>query len=418
MGVARRGPQVAIAAADASIAVLTAVNVSTAGYLGLLTLAGVRRPGSPTVGDRTTRFAIVVPAHDEAAVISDTLRSFDTLDYPRAAYDVHVVADNCTDTTAEIVREHGWHVHERHDLGDPGKGPALNWLFDRIDADLELDFEVVVVVDADTVLDSGFLAAMDRAFADGAEVAQGFYSVRDPGDSTSAGIRYAALACRHHLRPLGRNRLGASCGLYGNGMAFQRDILRRRRWSGHLVEDAEFQMELLLGDGVLVRYVPDARLEAEMPGTLDGATSQNERWERGRIELARRSVPRLVRALPTARGRRIAYLDAIADHVIPPLSLVVVLQGVGTAASVGAAFATLRGDRNEKFTRRAIVHVGTLVLLGTHVVAALRTVTAPPSVYRSLTKAPSMIIWKVGLWSNALRSKNEVVWRRTKRNTE
>lgn len=412
----RRCAQIATAAVDASMGALTAVNVSIAGYLGLLTIVGMRRPTRMAAGDRTTRFVIVVPAHDEAAVIADTLRSFGALDYPRSAYDVHVVADNCTDATAAIVRNHGWHAHERHDLTSPGKGPALNWLFDRIDADG--DFDVVLVVDADTVLDPKFLEAMDRAFADGAEVVQGFYSVRDPGDSTSAGIRYAALACRHHLRPLGRNRLGASCGLYGNGMAFRRDILRRRRWSGHLVEDAEFQMELLIGDGVIVRYVPDARLEAEMPDTLEDATSQNERWERGRIELTRRYVPILMRKLPTARGRRVAYLDAIADHVVPPLSLVVVLQAVGTVASGSAACATLRDQRHARLTRRAIVHVVALVVLGTHVLAALRTVAAPPSVYRSLTKVPSMIVWKAGLWSNAVRSKNEVVWLRTKRNTE
>lgn len=417
MSVARRTTHIAAAATNASIAALTAVNVSIAGYLGLLTLAGARRPGRTVVGDRTTRFVIVVPAHDEAAVIADTLSSFDALDYPRASYTVHVVADNCSDTTATIVRDHGWHVHERHDLDDPGKGPALNWLFDRIDADSELDFDVVVVVDADSVLHAGFLAAMDAAFAGGAEVAQGFYSVRDPGDSTAAGIRYAALACRHHLRPLGRNRLGGSCGLYGNGMAFRRDILRRRRWSGHLVEDAEFQMELLLGDGVLVRYVPDATLEAEMPGTLEAATSQNERWERGRIELAHRYVPRLFCALRTARGRRVAHLDAIADHLVPPLSLVAVLNGVGTLVSAGAVAATLRGDQRGKFTRRAILHLATLMILGAHVIAGLRSVSAPRSVYRGLVQAPRMIVWKVGLWTKVLRSKNEVTWRRTKRNT-
>ncbi len=412
----RRGIRAAGTAADAPLAVLTAVNAAIAAYLGLLTLAGARRSRPAIDGAPVHRFLMLVPAHDEAAVIESTLRALGELRYPRELFDVHVVADNCSDATADIVRSHGWHAHERTAPDEPGKGPALNWLFDHLDATLE--FDVAVVVDADTVLDPDFLRAMDRAFADGADVAQGFYSVLEPDGSTAAGVRFAALACRHHLRPLGRNRIGASCGLYGNGMAFRRPVLQRRRWTGHLVEDAEFQMELLLRDGIRVTYVPDARLEAEMPATLEAATSQNERWERGRIELARRYVPELIRRFPTARGRRLAHIDAVADHLVPPLSLVVVLQGVGAVASAVTAVATLRVNRSQKFTRRAILHLGTLAILGAHVVAGLRGVSAPRSVYRSLAQAPSMIAWKVGLWTRALRSKNVVTWQRTKRNTE
>ena len=128
---------------------------------------------------------------------------------------------------------------------------------------------------------------------------QGQYRVRDPGASTAAALRSAALALRHHLRPLGRTALGGSCGLFGNGMAFRAEVLRARAWTDHLTEDIELQMELLL-EGVLVAYAPDAVVEAEMPTTLEGARTQNERWERGRIELARRYVPRLVGARPGA----------------------------------------------------------------------------------------------------------------------
>ena len=161
---------------------------------------------------------------------------------------MHVVADNCSDRTAEIVRAHGRRVHERDAPDDAGQGPGAELAARSARcASGDADFDVAVVVDADTIVDPGFLRAMDDTFRRGAVAAQGYYSVRDPDVSPAAGVRYAALACRHHLRPLGRRRLGASCGLYGNGMAFRRDLLRRRRWTGHLVEDAEFQNELLVG---------------------------------------------------------------------------------------------------------------------------------------------------------------------------
>ena len=79
-------------------------------------------------------------------------------------------------------------------------------------------------------------------------------------------------------------------------MMFTRSLFAGRRWSGHLVEDAELQNELLL-EGHLVTYTPDAVLWAEMPHTLSQATSQNQRWERGRIEMAQRYVPKLLAGL-------------------------------------------------------------------------------------------------------------------------
>jgi cellulose synthase/poly-beta-1,6-N-acetylglucosamine synthase-like glycosyltransferase len=394
---------------------MTAVNVGIAGYLALLTAAGARPP-RPIVPHRNaaTRFAILVPAHNEQAIISGTLAAFGALRYDRASYEVHVVADNCTDRTAAIVREHGWTVHERDAPDDPGKGPALNWLRDRLDRDRPGAFDVAVVVDADTVVHPDFLVAMDQAFDGGAVAAQGYYSVLEPETSASAGVRYAALASRHHLRPLGRNRLGASAGLYGNGMAFTWDILGRRRWTGHLVEDAEFQMELLLRDGIRIEYVPGARLEAEMPVTLDASSSQNERWERGRIDLARRYVPELVRTIRTApAGRRIAYTDAIVDHLVPPLSVVILLQGAGLALLTPPA-----ASGNRRAIAGAAVHVAAIAAVVVHVVVALRSVNAPGSVWRSLTDVPKIILWKVRLWARALAPSSEVTWQRTQRNAE
>jgi hypothetical protein len=289
----------------------------------------------------------------------------------------------------------------------------LNWLLEQIDAHHQ-PFDVGVIVDADTRLDPGFLKAMDRAFASGAVAAQGYYSVLDPGNSRSAGLRYAALTARHHLRPLGRCRLRASAGLYGNGMAFAGDILRRHEWTGHLVEDAEFQMELLLKDGIFVTYVADALLEAEMPDTSDAATTQNTRWERGRIELARRYVPKLLRQTPRAPQRlRVAYIDAILDHMVPPLSVLAAWH----IANVGCAGAAWFVDRRRARQLLVVDAVASTILV-VHVLVALRAANAPPSVYRSLMGAPKMICWKLLLWLRALLPGTTVEWTRTARNAE
>ena len=393
------------------LAAATTANAASAAYLGAITVGAVAaRPRRRRTQSTIKRFAILVPAHDEEGLIGETLAAFHRLDYPRHAFDVHVVADNCADRTAAIVRSCGWTVHERVAPADRGKGPALNWLYDRLDADDRYD--VAVVIDADSIVEPNFLTAMNDAFANGTSVAQGFYSVRDPGSSSSAGLRYIALASRHHLRPLGRNRLGGSAGLFGNGMAFEWPLLRRRRWTGHLVEDAEFQLELLIKDGITVTYVPDARLVAEMPSTLEASSGQNERWERGRIELVARYVPVLVRKL-TGRGLRrpAAHADALADLVVPPLSVL-----VATQAAIGVANATVALAGSRRARMRLWIDALALATVIVHIAVSLRAVGAPRSVYRTLAHVPRMILWKVRLWTGVIRPSAHVTWQRTQRN--
>jgi cellulose synthase/poly-beta-1,6-N-acetylglucosamine synthase-like glycosyltransferase len=356
---------------------------------------------------------ILVPAHNEAAVIGRTLDSFRLLDYPRDQFQVHVVADNCTDGTAEVVQRCGFNVHERVDPVSPGKGPALNWLLDRLQAD-GTPFDTVLIVDADTTLRTDFLRHMAAAMDEGARAAQAYYGVHDAGGSSAAALRSAALACRHNLRPLGRSAIGASCGLYGNGMAFDAEIMKGRRWSGHLTEDMEFQMDLLL-EGQRVAYVPGAVLEAEMPHNLGSATSQNERWERGRQQMARRYIPTLARRLVSGpRELRAAHADAIFDHLVPPLS---VLIAANMLCSVGSVTMTaLRGRRIDRANLLSSAVSATVIVV--HVVAGLRSVDAPRSTYRALLHAPRMIVWKLKLWSRVLARPNEVTWTRTTRNVE
>jgi cellulose synthase/poly-beta-1,6-N-acetylglucosamine synthase-like glycosyltransferase len=397
----------------ASGTIATAAVTTLTGYLGLLSAAGLLAGRRPPRTGRTgphLRFAVLVPAHDEAVGIARALATMQAMDYPRDSFEVHVVADNCTDDTARVVRECGVEVHERHDLEDPGKGSALNWLHDQLvqrgDA-----FDAFVVIDADTDVDPRFLAAMDDALRSGAEAAQGFYGVRDADRSATAGLRAAALACRHHLRPLGRRTLGGSCGLFGNGMAFRAELLAARRWSGHLTEDLEMQVELLL-DGHLVTYVPEARVEAEIPHDLDASVTQHQRWERGRVEVARTSLPRLLRAVIEGRRPRFAHLDAALDQLVPPISVLVAAQGAANA--VGLAALVLHPGR---WSRRLVLldAISTSLLVG-HVLAGLRSVDAPRSVYRSLLDAPRLVVWKLRLWLGLLGRQSDVSWTRTDRN--
>lgn len=392
-------------------------------YLGVVTLIAARMrsgQGDPAHADQTRaprqRYAVLVPAHNESASITATVDSvLEQGDHGRVS--LHVVADNCSDDTADVVRSLGGDVHERFDTANPGKGPALGWLLQRVMAasdptDPADRPDIIVIIDADTTVGAGFFEALDRAVSQGGAAWQSYYAVRDPELSPSTALRSIALALRHYVRPLGRTAVGASSGLFGNGMAFRPELLTERSFSAHLTEDVEFQLELLL-DGHPVGFVPDAVVEAEMPTGADAAITQNERWEAGRLALARAFAPRLLAhsVRPTHLGRR-AYLDALLDQAVPPLSVL-------TAATAGTAMISAAAHTASP-SRGSRVAVGTaafaVIGLTTHVVVGIRVARVPGAVVRHLIHAPRYVVWKTMLWLRMSLDGADVAWTRTARN--
>jgi cellulose synthase/poly-beta-1,6-N-acetylglucosamine synthase-like glycosyltransferase len=217
-----------------------------------------------------------------------------------------------------------------------------------------------------------------------------------------AGLRYAALAAVHYLRPLGRSVFGWSSGLKGNGMCFEASILREFTWRWFtLAEDVEFHLALV-EQGVSVQFAPETWVKADMPLTLQQSASQNSRWERGRLQLIRQHVPRLV--LSGIRRRSWLPMDAAIEQLIPPLSVPFALGAISIPAAwlVGAPLV-------------AGLALGCLIGYALYLVAALALVKAPLRIYVTLGMAPVYIAWKVGLYARSLLGGRSGAWVRTAR---
>jgi 1,2-diacylglycerol 3-beta-glucosyltransferase len=372
-------------------------------YLLLLTGAALFAPRHTKLRQNspTQRFLILVPAHNEERLLPSLLTNLHQLDYPAALYTIHVVADNCTDRTAELARASGAFAHERVDDDRRGKGYALQWLMQQLWASAE-PHDAVLILDADSIVSPNFLTVMDTRLARGERAIQAYYAVRDPQSSWSASLRSVALAALHYLRPLGRMPLGGSAGLKGNGMGFAAELLREYQWSASLTEDIEYHMALILG-GHRVTFAPDAIVWAEMPSSLKAAHTQNVRWERGRQEMVRLFVPRLLRAAVARRS--FLLFDAAVEQIIPPFSLVaaaslLLLIGALALQSIPAML------------------LGVFLMLGQalYILAGLCLSGAPKKIYLALLYMPVFIVWKVWLYLRVLIGLDRKGWTRTTRN--
>lgn len=369
-------------------------------YLLLLTVAGLfNRPAGETVLAPNTRFAVLVPAHNEELLLPDMLESLGNMDYPRGLFDVYVVADNCSDSTAAIARSHGTTVFERDDPVLKGKPYALRWLLEQIPD--SAGYDAYVFIDADTVVSPNLLAVVDDRLRSGSSVVQVHYAVSNPSRSSVAALRFIAFELMNYVRPLGKQALGLSCGLFGTGMGFKRAVLDTYGWDAFtLAEDAEYSLSLV-ERGVRVDFAPEATVRSQMPASLRDAKGQNLRWERGRLLMAwKHGFPFVLAGI---LERNPGKLAAGLDQLIPPLSVTFMIAAFVLIVSAFTGRTWLVG-----------LSLAANVALLAHLFVGLICAKAPLRVYRAFAFAPWFMVWKALVYLQALKP-GEMGWARTER---
>ena len=387
-----------------------------AAVLSLLVLlvAAASSPRRPALPDAAPlNLAVIVPAHDEELVLAQTLACLKAQQYPDDCVEIVVVADNCTDSTAAIARSLGATVLERTSAAERGKGYALNHAIRHLLAQ-PLVADAFVIVDADTQAAPDFLRCLSVRISQNADPRglgawQGRYGVLNARDGWRAALMTAAFDLVNHVKPLGRDTLALSAGLKGNGMAFTRPLAEALPWpGGSLTEDLDYGLELARRFGLRVQYVPEARVEAQMPATAGQAASQRSRWERGRFGLVReRALPLLGEAV---RRRSLLLFDAAWDLLMPPLAeLAALLLLFAGLAAFGTAAHLLPHPHFWAWAAAS-----GLLGLCVYVLCGLRVAGAGPEAYAALARAPFYALWKFALLFTG-RQKSSGEWVRTER---
>lgn len=234
------------------------------------------------------RYAVLIAARNEAAVLPFLLDSLRNQDYPAELYQVFVVADNCTDRTAVVAEEGGAVVFRRHNSQKVGKGYALHFLLDQIDRTCGLDsFDAFLVFDADNLLKCNYISQINRTCSQGYDVFCGYRNTKNFGSSwVSMGH---ALWYIHESVHLNRSRmlLGNPCMVNGTGFGFTRDLLKKcGGWHFFtLTEDIEFSTWCIT-HGIRCGYCHEAMVYDEQPVRFSQSWRQRTRWVQGGIQVS------------------------------------------------------------------------------------------------------------------------------------
>ena len=272
------------------------------------------------------KYAVLIAARNEEAVIADLIKSIQAQDYPENLVDIFVVADNCTDATAKIATKCGSICYERSDAKNKSKGYALQFLVERIRRDFGIEnYEGYFIFDADNILKNDYIRRMNEAFDAGEKIITSYRNTKNFSTnwiSASYGIHWLR-TCRMEHR--GRSILKLTCRVQGTGYLFASELIKDGWKYTCLTEDRAFCADAVIR-GYRIGYQHEAQFYDEQPDDLRTALRQRLRWAKGNLTVTRRSVGKLLSCVlgRRVRSKRILCLDMLS--IVYPRSMMLLIK--------------------------------------------------------------------------------------------
>ena len=256
----------------------------------------VKLKDKPLKVKKDHRFMAIIPAHNEEAVVANLIESLKNQNYNKDLYDIYVIADNCTDRTAQIARNAGAIVYERFDPDKKTKGYALDWfLQQKIKEDAPYD--ALCVFDADNIVDKDFIKNMNKKLCQGEDVVQGYRDIKNPSDNWITAGYALFYWTMHRFYHLARYNVGLSPLLNGTGFMVRFDVIKPKGWKTvTLTEDIEFSLQRII-EGKKLGWATDAIVYDEQPTGFKQSWSQRSRWTVGHIQCIKEYTKKLAKAV-------------------------------------------------------------------------------------------------------------------------
>jgi cellulose synthase/poly-beta-1,6-N-acetylglucosamine synthase-like glycosyltransferase len=283
------------------------------------------------------KYAAIIAARNESQVIGELIRSLQMQNYSKDLLEIFVIADNCTDNTAQVARRAGAIVFERNNLQQVGKSYALNHAFQKIEELYGIcHYDGYFVFDADNVLDANYVREMNKVFDNGYPVVTSYRNSKNYGYNwISAG--YALWFLRESKYLNGARMLcHTSCAISGTGFLVSSEIIRQDGgWKYNLMtEDIEFTVDKVIG-GNSIGYCETAVLYDEQPVDFKTSWNQRMRWTKGFYQVMLQYGRRLLRGCRSEKGFQ--CFDMLATIAPATLLTLVMLLLNAFALTVGLA---------------------------------------------------------------------------------
>lgn len=289
----------------------------------------IKLKDKPLTSNKKHKFMAIIPAHNESSVIVNLIESLKKQDYDKELLDIYVIADNCTDNTAEIAKNAGAIVYERFDETKKTKGFAMQWFLNKKLADGS-DYDAFCVFDADNIVMPDFITQMNKKICQGEEVVQGYRDIKNPTDSWIASgyaIFYWTMNRFYHLA---RYNVGLSPLINGTGFMVKMDVVRKDGWDTKtLTEDIEFSLKNI-AKGRKLGWAVDAKVYDEQPIGFKQSWSQRSRWTVGHLQCVKYYTLDLLKGI--AKNKTLMNFDGFLYILGIPMMLVTfLLLGVNIA---------------------------------------------------------------------------------------
>ncbi len=248
------------------------------------------------------KYAILVAARNEETVIGNLIDSINKQDYPRELVTVFVVADNCTDNTAEISRKLGAVCYERNDPEHRTKGYALQYLVECIRRDYGIEsFEGYFIFDADNLMKQDYISRMNDSFDAGEKIITSYRNTKNFGDnwiSASYGVHWLRTVRNEHRA---KSLLHLATRIQGTGFLFAHELIKNGWNYVSLTEDRAFCADAV-AQGYKITYNHDAQFYDEQPVDIKIAMRQRIRWAKGHLQAFVETGPQLLKHIFVTNG--------------------------------------------------------------------------------------------------------------------
>ena len=256
----------------------------------------VKLKDKPYLTKKNHKFMAIIPAHNEEAVVANLVESLKNQNYDKTLYDIYVIADNCTDRTAQKAKEAGAIVYERFDPEHKTKGYALQW-FLKQKIEENADYDAFFVFDADNIVDKDFIKNMNKKLCQGEDVVQGYRDIKNPTDNWITAGYALFYWTMHRLYHLARYNIGLSPLLNGTGFMVKFDVIKPNGWETKtLTEDIEFSLKRII-QGKKLGWATDAIVYDEQPTSFKQSWSQRSRWTVGHMQCIKEYTGQLFNAV-------------------------------------------------------------------------------------------------------------------------